>query len=561
MNQLTVERYIGTLASIGAALVTVFLLTGNVSDPVNAPKFFLLGAIATSLFAVTLLQKIGSGFQDPLSIFNLVLLVFVSWALVTTLASDSPLTQNIYGVYGRNTGFLTYSFLAFWAFSMSRVRENRTVSQIVWGFTLAGFVNVAYCSWVVIFGDFIGWSNPYKAILGTFGNPNFISAFLGMFLTVILSLSLKKGQSMRLILIAMIPVTIFLLSRANSLQGIVISAVGIWLVSFYWLLTSLRNRVIAYLYFGVGLTFGTFGLLGIAGFGPLVKFMAQPTVAFREQYWIAAWKLGMDNPFFGVGLDSYGDWYRRARSAEALITPGPNVVTNAAHNVYLDIFASGGFPLLISYIALTFIGLLAIIKVLRSRQTFDPIFASVAVIWFTYHLQSVISINQIGLAIWGWISTGLLVAYSRINSGSPSENGKANNKVSPRERILSPGIVGFLGLVVGSFIAVPPLSADMKWSEALKTQNVESLESSLQGGYFTQLNSSRLALATQTLERSKLHDLALKYGRIGVEFNPSSDDAWEQLYFLTAATQEEKKLARQKLILLDPLNPQWKDLA
>jgi O-antigen ligase len=560
VNQLPVERYVGTLASIGAALVTVFLLTGNVSDPVNAPKFFLLGAIATSLFAVTLLQKVGSVFQDPLSIFNLVLLVFVSWALVTTLTSDSPLTQNMYGVYGRNTGFLTYLFLAFWAFSMSRVRENRTVSQIVWGFTLAGFVNVAYCSWVVIFGDFIGWNNPYKAILGTFGNPNFISAFLGMFLTVILSLTLKKGQPMRWLLIAMIPVTVFLLLQANSLQGIVISAVGLWLVSFYWFLTSLKNRVIAYLYFGAGLSFGAFGLLGIAGFGPMVKIMAQPTVAFREQYWLAAWKLGMDNPFFGVGLDSYGDWYRRARSAEALITPGPEVVTNAAHNVYLDIFASGGFPFLISYIALTFVGLLAIIKVLRSRQTFDPVFASVAVIWFAYHLQSVISINQIGLAIWGWISTGLLVAYSRINSGSSSENGKANNRVSPRERILSPGIVGFLGLVVGSFIAVPPLSADMKWSEALKTQNVESLESSLQGGYFTQLNSSRLSLATQTLERSKLHDLALKYGRIGIEFNPSSDDAWEQLYFLTAATQEEKKLARQKLILLDPLNPQWKDL-
>ena len=30
------------------------------------------------------------------------------------------------------------------------------------------------------FGDFIGWNNPYGAILGTFGNPNFLSSFLAM---------------------------------------------------------------------------------------------------------------------------------------------------------------------------------------------------------------------------------------------------------------------------------------------------------------------------------------------------------------------------------------------
>ncbi len=560
MNQLPVERYVGILASIGAALVTVFLLTGNVSDPVNAPKFFLLGAVATSLFTVTLLQKNDSGFQVLSFTFKLTLYVFVFWSLVATLASESPLTQNIYGIYGRNTGFLTYLFLAFWAFSMSRIRESRTIRQVVWGFTIAGFANIIYCSWVVMFGDFIGWNNPYGAILGTFGNPNFISSFLGMFLTVILSLSLKKGQPLRWLFVATIPVTIFLLFQANSLQGIVISVVGIWLVSFYWLLTSIKNKIISYLYFSAGFTFGFLALLGIAGYGPMIKFMAQPTVAFREQYWMAAWKLGMDYPFFGVGLDSYGDWYRRARSAEALITPGPNVVTNAAHNVYLDILASGGFPLLISYLALTFVGLLAILKVLRNQQKFDPIFASVSTIWVTYHLQSIISINQIGLAIWGWISTGLLVAYSRVISISLTEKSKSKSTVSPSERILSPGIVGFLGLVVGSFIAVPPLSADMKWAKALKDQNVESLESSLQGGYFTPLNSSRLALATQTLERSKLHDLALKYGRIGIQFNPSSDDAWEQMYYLTASTEEDKKLARQRLILLDPLNPQWKNL-
>jgi O-antigen ligase len=60
----------------------------------------------------------------------------------------------------------------------------------------------------------------------------------------------------------------------------------------------------------------------------------------------------IDNPIFGVGLDSYGDWYRRSRTIEATLRRGPDVTSNAAHNAFLDISSYGGFPLVLIYIVL-----------------------------------------------------------------------------------------------------------------------------------------------------------------------------------------------------------------
>ena len=559
MSQLGVEQNVARLAAIGAPLVTIFVITGNVSDPVNSPKFFLLGCLAFSLLAMTVTKK-PKVKRGPLHlVFNISLAIFVSWSLVASVNSDSPLAQNVYGVYGRNTGLLTYSFLAIWAFAMSRLEDLSSIKRILTGFFFAGLINILYCAWVVIFGDFVGWNNPYKAILGTFGNPNFISSFLGMFLTVITAFILGTNSKQRVTYLILVPVIIWELLKADSLQGIVVAIVGVWLVTCYWLFGNLAKKAFAYLYFSSGMALGIVGLLGTVGFGPLVKLMAQPTVALREQYWFAAWKMGTSHPFFGVGMDSYGDWYRRMRGEGALITPGPHVVTNVAHNVYLDIFAFGGVPLLASYLAITVIGVISIAKILRRGEKFDPVFGSIAALWVTYHLQSIISINQIGLAIWGWITTGLLVAYSGI-TGDKSHVTMKNKHISGSD-FISPGIRGFVGLVVGALIAVPPLSADIKWMSALKAQNVESLEKSLSGDYLTPLSSMRLAQAAQTLERSGLNDLALKYARLGVQFNPNYDDAWETLYYLKNSTSVERNTAREQLIFLDPLNPEWKKLS
>jgi hypothetical protein len=269
--------------------------------------------------------------------------------------------------------------------------------------------------------------------------------------------------------------------------------------------------------------------------------------------------MGLDHPLSGVGMDTYGDWYRRARSLNAAtVLPGPKTITNASHNVIMDFFAFGGWPLLLSYLGLISIaGVSAVRVILRSRK-YDPVFVAIFAAWACYVAQAIISINQIGLAIWGWLLTGALVSYdystrpvlepSKITSKKISRN-------SQTAEIVSPQLVAGLGLVAGLLIAVPPLSADMKWREALNSKDVNKVMTALNPGYLTPSDSTRYAQAVQLLASSNLLDQAREVALKSVEFNPDYFDAWRMIYYLSNSTTEEKTKALENMKRLDPLNP------
>jgi hypothetical protein len=275
--------------------------------------------------------------------------------------------------------------------------------------------------------------------------------------------------------------------------------------------------------------------------------------------------MGSDHPLTGVGFDTYGDWYRRARDTQALITPGPNTVTNAAHNVPFDVFAFGGWPLFVPYLAILLLSVVAIIRVTLRTREYDGIFVTLTTAWVCYQLQSIISINQIGLAIWGWLFGGALIAYEIATRPKKTEETKEGfkNKQAPgratkpksSETIFSSTLIAGVGAVVGLLIAAPPYSADSKWRSALTSQNVQKVEEALIPGYLNPPNSYKYASAVELLESSKLNDLALKYAKIAVEFNPNHFDSWKVLYFISKSSAEDKALALENMKRLDPNNP------
>jgi hypothetical protein len=275
--------------------------------------------------------------------------------------------------------------------------------------------------------------------------------------------------------------------------------------------------------------------------------------------------MGTEHPLTGVGFDTYGDWFRRARDEQALILPGPNTTTNAAHNVPFDVFAFGGWPLFIPYLVILLLTIVAIVKVTLRTRAYDGVFVTLTTAWVCYQLQSVISINQIGLAIWGWLFGGALIAYEiatrpkpveEVEKGQPDKGSKSRVvKKKQSETIFSSTLVAGVGAVVGLLIAVPPYSADAKWRSAIASQNVEQVEAALVPSYLNPMNSFKYASAVQLLEGSKLNDLALKYAKIGVEFNPNHFDSWKLLYFIVNSSPEDKALALENMKRLDPNNP------
>jgi hypothetical protein len=563
INQLA-ERTIARVLGIGSGFVAILVVTGSVTDPVNVTKHFALGGVAAAAVAVLL----AFGAQELWANSKL-LVVFIGLFLVASLNaiinSEGPLTQNLYGAYGRNTAFILYLLLISVILSAVILRRETSFKYLIWGLFGAGLVNVVYCSWVIAFGDFIPWSNPYGNILGTFGNPNFIGAFLGLFAASMVAYSLKQGTPVvvRSGVLVVFLITVYAIIDSNAIQGRVVVAAGLGIVGFY-LVRSKFEAVIAqivYMIF-IGIA-GTFALLGALQIGPLTKYIYKTSVSLRGEYWQAGWNMGSDHPLTGVGFDTYGDWYRRARDTQALILPGPNTTTNAAHNVPFDVFAFGGWPLFASYLAILALSVIAIIKVTLRNRKYDAVFVTLTTAWVCYQLQSIISINQIGLAVWGWLFGGALIAYEIATRPKVDESqnvqGKGKSarvtKKKQGETVVTSTLIAGVGAVIGLLIAVPPYSADAKWRTALGSQDLNKIEAALVPGYLNPANSYKYANAVQILESSKLFDIALKYAQIGVEFNPDNFDAWRVLYLVSKSSPKEKAEALENMKRLDPKNP------
>jgi hypothetical protein len=447
------------------------------------------------------------------------------------------------------------------------LRRESNFNYLIWGLLGAGLANVAYCGWAIAFGDFIPWNNPYGNILGTFGNPNFIGAFLGIFAAALIAYIFKPGTSIviRVISVLIFFITIYEIINSNAIQGRVVVAAGLGIVGFYLVRSKFESAIAQIGYVVVVAIGGVFALLGALQIGPLTKYIYKTSVSLRGEYWQAGWNMGSERPLTGVGFDTYGDWYRRLRDTQALVLPGPNTVTNAAHNVPFDVFAFGGWPLFITYLAILSLSVIAIIRVTVRAKKYDAIFVTLTTAWACYQLQSIISINQIGLAVWGWLFGGALIAYEiATRPKKDSENSEpAKGKGTPgrsvkskqNETIFSSTLLAGIGAVVGLLIAAPPYSADAKWRTALASQNAQKVEEALVPGYLNPQNSYKYLNAVQLLESSKLFDLAYKYAQIGVDFNPNNFDSWKVLYLITKSTPEDKARALENMRRLDPNNP------
>jgi O-antigen ligase len=559
------EAFISRALGIGAFLTTVLVYT-SVSDPVNVPKMVVLATFAFGILGASLVSLKGALiFSQPL--LSIVIATFLLFSILAMVQSDSPFNQNFFGTFGRNTGFLTYLSLALVMLVVATFRAAESFKAIIWALLIAGFVNVAYCLWVVLFGDFIGWSNPYKNILGTLGNPNFIGAFLGIFISVYVAYLLNPKLSARYKIIGLIVllVAFYEVKASHAVQGVVVSAGGIALVGFFFIRSKTKGNLIVNVYTSLIALVGTISVLGALQIGPLASIVYKTSVSLRGEYWQAAINMAKINPWSGVGMDSYGDWYRRARDEQAMVLPGPGVVTNAAHNVPLDLLAYGGYPLFISYLALIVISAIAVFRLIFRSRDYNWVTTALVVGWTCYHVQSIISINQIGLAIWGWIFNGAVIAYelsSRNSVSSEASLSKQTRKsLKNKEQVFSPQLVfGLIG-AIGFAISFPAFNSDHQYRKALTSGQAATVEKALTSSYMTPTNSRFLVEVAGTFANSNLLDLAQKYAREGAKFNPDYFDAWRLIYSLPKSTAEEKIEAKRNMIRLDPLNEEWKKLS
>lgn len=556
----SIKNFTANTLAVGSALITLFVMTNLNSDPVNAPKLALLGVLSgltTPLIAFTLKLELDRKF----SAFFIINCVFGVVIVATLFFANSPISQMLYGVYGRNTGVLAYLSCIVLGLSASQLDSRKQLERILLGFAAAGVVNVLYAVWVITFGDFVGWQNPYKTILGTFGNPNFVSAFLGMFIALCVSylFSVQTRKNFRAALLFLIGITFMEIVSSKSIQGIFLTAGAIVIVAFHYLRAKFASRLVNFTYLTFAMVLGLAAILGALQKGPF-NFIYKKSVSLRGTYWNTGLDMGRENLFFGVGFDGYGDWYKRSRPPVALIdTPGINTGSNSAHNVFIDIFASGGILAFIGYLLIILLGIRSILLVMKRTTKFDPLFVAISTVWICYQAQSIISINQIGLMIWGWLFTGVLISFEKMTRTNALHNElRKDGKIQGKKQKVSSTLVlslfslgGFLGYIISS----PPLSSDIKWSSALKSRELAQIESSLSPSYFNPPNVVKYLNAANLFLTNNRPIDGLKYAEAAVSFNPDSYDAWKFIYVISATSPERREIALSNMKRLDPKNP------
>jgi hypothetical protein len=429
---------------------------------------------------------------------------------------------------------------------------------------IAGGLSIGYGLLQAVGADPIKWVNQYSPVIGFLGNPNFQSSFIGfsgiLAFGCICSKELKI--SWRVAYYAYLLVGAFVILKTESQQGFLVLAGGIAIVGMIWISRS-EFKVLtipALIVSGIGAVFVALGSLNS---GPLASLLYKASVTYRGDYWRAGWKMTMEHPFLGVGLDSYGDWYRRARTLEATLRRGPEVTSNAAHNVLLDFSSNGGFPLVLIYLALMLLVVISAIKLLKRSTDFDPALAGLIAVWIAYQAQSIISLNQLGLAVWGWIISGLIIGYE-INTRTtktseqirpPASKGR-NVKKSADAGVSSKTLLSMVaGAVIGLLVGLPPFVASAQFKSALKSGDATKLENS---AYIWPSEPMRYGQVGLVLQNNKLDVQAQRVIDAALVKFPNEFGLWSLASKLSTATPEQIAEAKKQMKRLDPNNPDVK---
>jgi hypothetical protein len=206
------------------------------------------------------------------------------------------------------------------------------------------------------------------------------------------------------------------------------------------------------------------GLLGIFQVGPLTHFLYKPSVTVRGYYWRAGIDMFTSHPWFGVGLDRYGAFFRQFRSPQYPVNYGYDITSTAAHNVVIQIFATGGIFVGLAYLAITgFVIYSAVQGIRRNQGKARLLVAGVFAAWIAYFAQSIVSIDNIGIAIWGWVLGGAVIGVSRTQVlekiTDPANKGRIVAKPQSNMAIAQPIISGVLVLSM-LFLVVPMFKSE-----------------------------------------------------------------------------------------------------
>ena len=337
--------------------------------------------------------------------------------LISAMVNGQGLALLYLGGYQRNFGVATWLALAlvFLIAAQGEVKLRGYLDWVLPGVLIAG---LGYGFIQFLDKDPLPWTNPFKAVSLTLGNPNFAGAFFGILSVFAFSrIFVGKGVGQKVFGVLLFGATIFICLKTNSLQSPLLIVGGIVV---FTLLSNLESKS------GLGRVakFSSGSVLGAAFIGVVVLFAGsgnwfatareklffQGSVAQRLDYWRTGFEIWKDHPIFGVGTDQFQRYAALYRTPEQVKRDGVFVIPDKSHNVLIDHFANGGLVVGLIWVAFLVSVFYMLVKSIRKNEKVQVRrdLAILGTMWSTYVLQALISPDQIVLSLIGYSSAGLI---------------------------------------------------------------------------------------------------------------------------------------------------------
>ena len=416
---------------LGTALITLGIYT-NFYDPFNTVKLLILLFLAVvTLSYLALFIRTDQFFSNKSDKIAILLLIFFILGLtLSTVFSDVKIVS-IFGDTQRRNGFLQYLSLAIIFIYSSRVMTLASSKVLIKLMIIVSFILSAYGIIQITGHDFVKWDNPYNRMIGTLGNPNFASALLAIFLVVVFPqiFNSKISPIIRLTALISSTMSISAIISSDSRQGLLTFAIGI--LFYLTVKVYVRRKKLGICLILLNLIITTVSILGMLQYGPLKSYLYKDSISVRGFYWRAALEMFQSHPLFGVGLDRYGAFFKSYREPEYSLRYGYQINSNNAHNLYLQFFSTGGLLLGLSYLLLNISVFVISLKLIRNSLGDTREVALILLsAWLAFQAQSIISIDSIGLSIWGWLISGALLALARSTHTPSSQQIHSRKKIT-----------------------------------------------------------------------------------------------------------------------------------
>ena len=381
-------------------------------DKNAAPQFMsalLMGVILS--FALYLKRD---RFQLPIYLIVAVIAA-ISLPLISLLLSSAP-AQGLTGDTFRYNGLASLYFLIVVA-ALHGLLDLASFIRLMKSYL--AIISIVEVIAVLQHFSLISLPGIQGTVTATFGNLDFLSAFIGTSLPLILFAFYYSSSVGKWLSVGLFALSSYVIYLAGAKQGYLDLVLTIGAIAFYFAYSKVSYRFFdEQLSIRAKTTVLTVLLLLWLEFIFIVPFADlniphvsdDPQVAIRGVLWLAAFNQFKSAPLFGVGPDQYGNYYEQFRTISS-ITVLPGDSSNDAHSAPLQTLATLGITGSVVFVALIAIVIYSSLKLYRTKPEMKRPVQITSLFIFIFISNAAISPIVLANRYLMWAVGGFLALY------------------------------------------------------------------------------------------------------------------------------------------------------